>query len=56
MRMSRPLQVLSKLATGLWQRVVGAYQARNAAGLRDVAEQLLALLADMDLLLSTQRC
>ena len=48
--------MLSKLATGLWKRVVQVYQARDAAGLTAASDQLLALLADMDALLSTQRC
>ena len=49
-------QVLSKLANGLWARVIDVYRAGNAAGLAEASEQLLALLADTDTLLSTQRC
>ena len=52
----RVLQVLSKLGTGLWQDVVGSYQARHAAGLQAAAGNLLTLLTDMDQLLSTHRC
>ena len=48
-------QVLSKVATRLWRRVVESYQAGDAAGLATASEQLMAMLADMDALLSTQR-
>lgn len=48
-------QVLSKLATGIWERVVEDYQACDAAGLTAASHQLLALLADLDALLSAQR-
>eukprot|EP00884_Botryococcus_braunii_P010024 jgi/Botrbrau1/19022/Bobra.0100s0052.2 len=46
-------QVVSKAATGMWERAVQMYHERNLEGFEHAAGQLLFLLEDLDRLLAT---
>ena len=50
-----PLQVISKLATGMWNATAEEYTARAAQRMQREGQRLLHLLDDLDELLATQR-
>lgn len=49
-------QVLSKLATAMWNATVDEYTARAAARMQAEGQRLLELLDDLEELLATHRC
>ena len=49
------LQVISKLATGMWNATAEEYTARAAQRMQQEGQRLLDLLDDLDELLATQR-